>query len=211
MAEHLLHQVGAMAPGHYGAEGTTGCRIHTATLGAVWNVQGDPARTSVVTDVQRLFGITLPLVPNTAQRSDDDALLALWIGPRSWLLVDGIASGRAAALVDFDAKRDALNVGGGALFDVSASRVAFTIRGAHAIDVLAASCPLDFDARVFAPSACAQSMLGHSAALYYRHSATPGFTVMVARSVAADAWRSLCVAATAWGYELGPTEAFDPS
>ncbi len=199
-----------MALGHYGAEGT-GCRIHVATLGAVWNVQGDPARTSVVADVAQLLGIALPLVPNTAQRSDDDSLLALWIGPRSWLLVEGGASGRAAALADFDAKRDALNAGGGALFDVSASRVAFTICGTQASDVLAASCPPDFDSRVFAPGACAQSVLGHSAALYYRHEATLGFTVMVARSVAADVWRALCVAAATWGYEVGPTVAFDPS
>lgn len=206
MAELGLHQIGAMAPGHYGAEGT-GCRIHVATLGAVWNVQGDPARTSIVAGVEQLFGIALPLVPNTARRSD--ALLSLWIGPRSWLLLDGGASGRAAALVDFDAKRDALNAGGGALFDVSASRVAFTIRGAHAIDVLSASCPLDFDSRVFKPGACAQSVLGHSAALYYRHEAPPGFTVMVARSVAADAWRSLCVAAAVSGYDIAPPGTFD--
>ena len=200
-----LHEVGAMAPGHYGVEGT-GCRIHVATLGTVWNVQGDPARTSVIADAQQLFGIALPLVPNTARRSE--TLLGLWIGPRSWLLIEGDAARRAAALANFDAKRDALNAGGSALFDVSASRVAFTIRGAHANDVLAANCPLDFDARVFAPGACAQSVLGRSAALYYRHATTPGFTVMVARSVAGDAWRTLRVAAAAWGYEVGSAAAF---
>ena len=182
--------------------------MHVATLGAVWNVQGDPARTSFVADVQRLFGVALPLVANTGQRSD--ALLGLWIGPRSWLLIDGSNAPRhAAVLVDFDAKRDALNGNGAALFDVSASRVAFTIRGARASDVLAASCPLDFDARAFAPGACAQSVLGRSAALYYRHAATPGFTVMVARSIAADAWRLLCVAAASSGYDVGPPAAFD--
>ncbi len=197
-----------MAPGHYGAD-RVGCRIHGATLGVVWNVQGDPTRTSVIAEVEQLFGVTLPLDPNTSQRNDDAALLALWIGPRSWLLIDGAASGRAAALVDFDTKRDKLNASGAALFDVCASRVAFTIRGANAIEVLAASCPLDFDARVFAPGACAQSVLGRSSALFYRHAATPGFTVMVARSVAADAWRTLCVAAAAWGYEVGAAAVFD--
>ncbi len=195
-----------MAPGHYGAEGT-GCRIHVVTLGAVWNVQGEPARTSIIADVEQLFGIALPLVPNTAMRSE--TLLGLWIGPRSWLLLDGGVSGRAAALVDFAAKRDALNAGGGALFDVSASRVGFTIRGARAADVLAASGPLDFDSRVFASGHCAQSVLGRSGALYYRHETPPGFTVMVARSFAADAWRVLCVAAASWGYEVGPPAPFD--
>jgi sarcosine oxidase, subunit gamma len=206
VADSGLHEVGAMVPGHYGGQGT-GCRIHVATLGAVWNVQGDPARTSVVGDAEQLFGIALPLVPNTARRSD--ALLGLWIGPRSWLLIDGEASGRTAALADFDAKRDALNAGGGALFDVSASRVGFTIRGGHANSVLAASCPLDFDARAFVPGDCAQSVLGRSAALFYRHEAMPGFTVMVARSVAAEAWRALCGAAASWGYDVGLLAAFD--
>jgi heterotetrameric sarcosine oxidase gamma subunit len=208
VADAGLHQVSSMAPGHYGAEGT-GCRIHLATLRAVWNVQGDPTRTSVVADVQQLFRIALPLDPNTTRRSGDDALLALWVGPRSWLLIEGGASDRAAAPVDFDARRDALNADGGALFDVSASRIAFTIRGARAVDVLAASCPLDFDSRFFAPGACAQSVLGRSSALFYRHAVPPGFTVMVARSVAADAWRALCGAAAVWGYEVEAPAAFD--
>lgn len=206
MADPGLHEVGALAPGHYGAEGT-GCRIHVATLGAVWNVQGDPARTSVIADTLRLFGNALPLVPNTAQRSD--ALLALWVGPRSWLLIDGEASGRAAALADFDARRDALNVGGGALFDVSASRVAFTIRGARAVSVLASSCPLDFDSRVFPLGSCAQSVFGRVSALYYRHETVPGFSIMVARSLAADVWHALCVAAASEGYDVAPPAVFD--
>ena len=206
MADLGLHEVGAVAPGHYGAEGT-GCRIHVATLGAVWNVQGDPARTSFVADVQRWFGIALPLVPNTGQRCD--ALLALWIGPRSWLLIESAVCGRPAALVDFDAKREALNRVGGALFDISASRVAFTIRGAGAARVLASSCPLDFDSRVFPPGSCAQSVFGRVSALYYRHETAPGFSVLVARSLAADVWHALCVAAASEGYDVAPPAAFD--
>ena len=195
-----------MLPGHYGA-GASGTVMHPATLACAWNLQGDPARSSLVADARRLFGIALPLDPNTAQRSD--ALLALWTGPRSWLLIDGGASGRAPALADFDAKRDTLNAGGGALFDVSASRVGFTIRGAHANSVLAASCPLDFDSRVFPPGSCAQSVFGRVSALYYRHVTAPGFSVMVARSLAADVWHALCVAAASQGYDVAPPAAFD--
>jgi sarcosine oxidase subunit gamma len=151
----------------------------------------------------------LPIVPNTARRAQ--ALLALWTGPRSWLLIESAASGRPEALVDFDAKRDALNRAGSALFDVCASRVAFTIRGARAARVLASGCPLDFDVRVFPPGSCAQSVFGRVSALYYRHQTTPGFSVMVARSLAADVWHALCVGASSEGYDVAPPAAFDAS
>lgn len=206
MAETGLHEIGATRPGHYGADASDTV-IQTATILAAWNLQGDPARTSIVADALRLFGLALPVIPNTARRAQ--SLLALWTGPRSWLLIESGLSGRPAALVDFDAKRDALNVCGGALFDVSASRVTFTIRGAHAASVLASSCPLDFDARVFLPGSCAQSVFGRVSALYYRHESTPGFTVMVARSLAADVWHALCVGASSEGYDVAPTAAFD--
>ena len=206
MAEVGLRDIGAMLPGHYGGA-AIGTVIGAATIAAAWNVQGDPARSSVVADAMRLFGVSLPLIPNTARRAQ--ALLVLWTGPRSWLLIDSGSGGQPAALVDYDAKRDGLNAGGGALFDVSASRVAFTIRGARAASVLATSCPLDFDARLFLPGQCAQSVFGRATALYYRHDPTPAFTVMVARSLAADVWRGLCVAAATDGYGVGLPAAFD--
>jgi sarcosine oxidase subunit gamma len=181
--------------------------MHPATLACAWNLQGDPARASIVAAVQRLLGVALPVIPNTARRAE--SLLALWTGPRSWLLIESGSSVGPAALLDFDAKRDALNAAGGALFDISASRIAFTLRGARAGSVLASSCPLDFDSRVFLPGNCAQSVFGRSSALYYRHEATPGFTIMVSRSLAADVWRALCITAASDGYDVGLPAAFD--
>ncbi|MEP7328761.1 MAG: sarcosine oxidase subunit gamma family protein [Betaproteobacteria bacterium] len=205
MSEAGTHVIGSTVPGHYGPAGTD-LVLREATLAATWNVQGDPARGSLVTDVARLFDVALPLDPNTATCTA--AVVAMWLGPRSWLLIAG-AGGPANALVEFDAKRDALNMGGGALFDVSASRVAYTLRGSNAATVLARGCPLDFSARVFAPGHCAQSMFGHVNALIYRHAATPAFTVMVARSLAVDVWRGLCVAASADGYDVQAPAPFD--
>ena len=209
VAEAGVREIGALLPGHYGADGM-GTVIQAASISTVWNVQGDPARTSIVADVQRWFDVPLPVVPDTAWRAPASALLALWIGPRSWLLIEGGLRGHRAALVDLDARRDALNIGGGALFDVSASRVAYTIRGPRAATVLARCCPLDFDPRVFLPGDCAQSVFGRVSALYYRHERTPAFTVMVARSLAAAVWRSLCVAAATDGYDVALPGAFDP-
>jgi len=191
--------IGSAVPGHYGAD-LTGLTLSEATVTAAWNVQGDPTRTPFVTSAHDLFDVPLPRVPNTTKRGD--ALIALWLGPRSWLLVGTTPSARPSALTDFGAKRDALNALGGALFDVSASRVAYRIGGAHAAAVLAKSCPLDFDAKVFPLGGCAQSLLGHVNALFYLHDEAPTFLVLVGRSLARDVWRTLCRSSAQYGYDV---------
>jgi len=198
--------VGSPNPGHYGAAGS-GVVLSQAPIMAAWSVQGDPSRTSVVADARRLFGVTLPEVANTTHAAG--ALTALWLGPRSWLVVEAARNGAPPTLTDYASQRDALNAGGAALFDVSASRVAYTLRGAHAANVLARSCPLDFDRRAFAPGTCAQSVHGQIATLYYRHARNEAFTVFVARSLADDAWQALCRASAAEGYDVVVGAAFD--
>jgi len=180
-------------PGHYGAPGV-GVTVAEATIAAAWNVQGDASRASFVDEVRSVFGIALPIAPNTLTTAD--SLTALWLGPRSWLLIAG-----ASPLVGFTAKRDALNAGG-ALFDVSASRVAWTVSGPRATDVLAKGCPLDFHPRVYSAGTCAQSLLGHTNALFIKHDDAPTFTVMVARSFAHDAWQALTTSAAQYGIEV---------
>lgn len=203
-----IARIGSMQPGHHGAEGT-GVSLSRATIASAWNVQGSPASTSILAECMRLFGVELPLSANGCV--SNATLLALWLGPRSWLLVEsGSPSSAQQRLQHFDSCRDAINTAGGALFDVSASRVAYGVRGEHATTVLAAGCPLDFDARVFLPGSCAQSMLGRIGALIYRHQRAPAFSVMVATSLALDAWRGLCLAAAAEGYDVTAPAALDP-
>jgi sarcosine oxidase subunit gamma len=194
--------IGSARPGHYGAPGT-GVVLARATIDAAWNLQGDPNHAPFVAAADRLCGIAPPRAANTCARHG--SLLVLWLGPRSWLAVEG----QRAALADADAARDALNAAGGALFDVSSSRAAFALRGVKAAEVLASGCPLDLDARAFAPGTCAQSVFGHLNVLVYRHDPTT-FTLMVATSFAADAWHALCVAAAASGYDVEPPAAFVP-
>ena len=180
-------------PAHHGADGT-GALFAEATIASAHNVQGDAARGSFSDEVRTRFGVALPGVARTVEKSD--AATALWLGPRSWLLLSPTRQPPA----DVNACRDALNAVGGALFDVSASRIAWTIRGPRAQAVLAKSCPLDFDRRAFAPRTCAQSLLGQVNALFVRDD--DGFTVMVARSVAHDVWHGLCTSAAQYGYEV---------
>jgi sarcosine oxidase subunit gamma len=194
-------QNGSTAPGHYGAAGS-GVTLAEATIASAWNVQGDPARRALIEEARRLFDVALPLAPNTTARTGK--LTALWLGPESWLL----AAGAASTLVDYAAKREALNAAGGALFEVSASRVAWTISGPRAMDVLAKACPLDFHPHAFAAATCAQSVFGHVNVLIDKRDDVPTFTVMVARSLARDTWHALCEAAAQYGYDVLPPAPF---
>lgn len=196
------------APGHFGAE-AAGVTLSEAAITAAWNVQGDHAQSAFVAGVQRLFDVPLPPVPNTTRRGN--ALIVLWLGPRSWLLVESASSRRVSTLTDFGSKRDALNALGGALFDVSASRVAYRIGGTHAATVLAKSCPLDFHRDAFPVGGCAQSVFGHVNALFYRQDAVPTFLTLVARSLARDVWRLLCRSSAQYGYDVvAPQPVVDP-
>ena len=183
-------------PAHHGAPGD-GVALANATIAAAWNVQGDLSRKAFADTAQRQFGTALPAAPNTTTRSG--ALHALWLGPRSWLLV----TGDPEALADLTARRDAFSAAGGALFDVSASRIAWTISGPHTMAVLARGCPLDLHPRAFEVGACAQSLYGHVGVLVVKCDETPMFTLMVARSYARDVWHSLLVAATPFGAAIG--------
>jgi sarcosine oxidase subunit gamma len=182
--------------GHYGATAATGVTFAEATFAGAWHVQGNAGRPEFIATARTLFALSLPERPNASAR--EGGRTALWLGPGSWLLVASDES----AFSDFDAKRDALNAAGGALFDVSASRVGWTIGGKHAPTVLAKGCPLDFDPRVFGEGMCAQSVFGRMNALFYRRADASEFTMLVARSFARDAWRVLCVSAAQYGYDV---------
>jgi sarcosine oxidase, subunit gamma len=185
---------GSAAPGRYGADPPQ-LTLGEVTIAGAWNAQGDPARASFVESVTRAFGVPLPLAANTTARAADST--AFWLGPTSWLIVARAQS----PTIDFNATRDALNIAGGALFDVSSSRVAFSLAGEHASTVLAKGCPLDLHPRAFPDDGCAQSLLGHIDALFYRRGRTQ-WLLMVPRSYARDAWRFLCMSAMAYGYEV---------
>jgi sarcosine oxidase subunit gamma len=186
------------AAGHYGASG------HEVALADVftstsWMVQGDAARAPFAMQCVRLFDLDLPRGPNTTAYGA--SWTALWLGPRSWLLiadpqVDPLPPGA------FLAARDALIEHGGALFDTSASRVAFAVSGARAATVLAKNCPIDLHASVFSAGSCAQTVLGHINVLLYKPDTTTMIIVMVARSFARDVWRALCTSSAQYGFDV---------
>jgi len=201
VADQNEFAIGSTIAGHYGAE-TTGVTLAETVFAAAWNVQGNARRPEFSDGVTELFAVPLPIAPNTTARNESRT--ALWLGPTSWLVIESDVSNPAT----FESRRDALNAVGGALFDLSASRIAWTVAGTHAATILAKACPLDFHARAFAEEACAQSVFGRVNTLFYRRARAPVFTLMVARSLARDAWRTLCLSAAAYGYDVLPQRQF---
>ena len=84
-----------------------------------------------------------------------------------------------------------MSAAGGALFELSAAYAGWLVSGALAATVLNRGCPLDLRPRAFGAGRCAQSLLGHLPALFYKPDARPLFVVMVPRSLAIDAWHHL--------------------
>ena len=183
-------------------------RVMDVTLAEValplaWNLRGDASDVSFAAEARRSLGLPLPIEPMTSVR--DDRRTLLWLGPRSWLFV-GSSSPIGG---DFDAGRRSINAARGALFDVSASYVAWAICGVRAARVLNRLCPLDLHDKSFLPGRCAQSLLGHINALVHRPDDSPTFIVLVARSLAADAWHALCTASDSDGYRVEVSRPFD--
>lgn len=176
--------------------------IGDVVFGRAWNVRGDPRNEAFAAAVSRALRVALPHAPMTSTQAAGATLL--WLGPRSWLLVGD----EAATVDDCESTRVAVNAAGGALFDVSASYVGWRVSGAAAARVLNRACPLDLHPRAFAPGRCAQSLLGHVNALFYKPGDGPSFVAMVARSFAADAFHTLCEAAHADGYRIAEPSRF---
>jgi len=182
----------------------TGAPMRLAELrwAFAWNLRGDASVSAFVSEAQRMTGLALPLAPCTATRTAARSLL--WLGPRSWLWIDG-ADG---ANTDFDAARNALNAVGGALFDSSAAYAGWLVSGALVATVLNRGCPLDLRPRAFGAGRCAQSLLGHLPALFYRPNERPLFVVMVPRSLATDGGHCLRGYAEAEGCTIDAVTPF---
>lgn len=190
-------------PGHYGVPGLSQVSLQRVAVGTMWNLQGAPDNPSLAAQATNLWGVGMLPTPHRGVSSTTHRLL--WVGPKSWLVFGlslNIPADRAMEPA-FNDCRDRINAAGGALFDVSDSRVGWTLSGPRALDVLASGCPLDLHENKFVKDQCAQSLFGHVAALYHRHS-DGNFTLYVARSFSDDVWEALCSSAAQYGYQVLP-------
>jgi sarcosine oxidase subunit gamma len=92
--------------------------------------------------------------------------------------------------------------GAATVIDMSSAREIVRNSGAKARDVLAKGCPLDLDARVFAPGRSATTEIEHIACTLRQVDASPAFDLIVARSLAESFYEWLSASAAPYGYEV---------
>lgn len=153
-------------------------RIEVMPCHGVVNLRGAPADQSLVTDLQRVLGLELPLMPN--RWHGDDRLVALWLGPEEWLLV---ARDDDAAQIEHLLREARSNDPWMSVVDVSHTYTRLLLQGSTVRDLLAKGCALDLRPEAFPPGACAQTVLAASRVLL-RVLETGSFEVWVRNSFA---------------------------
>jgi len=108
----------------------------------------------------------LPLDPNTAWHDPNNSVL--WLGPDEWLI---LGSGEPEDELVRDLEADFGGVPH-SIVDVSANRVCLALIGDDRFDLLSHVCSLDFDARLWGPERCAQTMLGRAPAIIFERTGT---------------------------------------
>lgn len=140
-------------------------------------VRGDARDPRFVRAIADAIDLELPVKPGTTSHHLLDAVL--WLGPDEWLVVSETQSGHGLAT----RMQHALRGIHAAVIDVSDASVVYAVSGAHAREVLAKGCSLDFHPRAFPPGRCARSLLAVVPVLIHLRSAEPCFELYVARSV----------------------------
>jgi len=164
------------------------------------NLRGRP----VVAAVKQAVGVDLPTEPNTV--AEGNSLVALWLGPREWLLV-GPANAERPMI---EALGEALAGQSVGIVDVTEGRTVLRLSGPMVRDVLSMGCPLDLHPRSFGPARCAQSFLARSPIILHQVDAAPAFDVFVERSQSDYLLRWFETAAAPYGFAVAAEPASAP-
>lgn len=135
--------------------------------------------------MRSVVGVAPPTEPNTTAQGNDMTLL--WLAPNEWLLIappDTQRDLRAAFASAFGNLFAAVT-------DVTSGYATLEIKGDEARHLLARGCGLDLHPSVFGPGQCAQTLLAKASVIVVPLDATPGYHVIVRRSMAAYLWRWL--------------------
>ena len=140
------------------------------------NLRADPSDSALMKAIGEVFGLDLPLLPNTVASSANRSVL--WLGPDEWLVV---------AQADQPAVAAALNeeLGGWiSTVDVSANRTVIGLQGTDARDLLAFGCAVDLHPRAFGPGRCVQTMLAKAQVIIESMPPAAAFQIYVRASFA---------------------------
>ena len=175
--------------------GAAGVTMSERPLPGIVDLRGEHKAVSAAFELA--FGFALPAEPNTAagkgKAGTKTQVTALWLGPDQWWVLGAEPGKLAAKLVKAVESQPA------AITEVGESRACLRVAGPHARDLLAKGCPLDLHPRVFAPGACAQSLLAKATVLIHQVDEAPTYDVYVLRSFAEYLWLWLEDAANEYG------------
>lgn len=121
-----------------------------------------------------ILGLSLPSAAYGSAAAD--GLDAFWLEPDAWLVQIDDPIGAAARL------REALGDLHHAVVDVSERLVGLAVAGPHAIEILAAGCPLDLHPRAFPTGHVTRTLVGKAEVILLRRDDRPGFELLVGRS-----------------------------
>jgi sarcosine oxidase subunit gamma len=149
-------------------------------------LRGDASSETFVDAVKEVFGVEVPVEPNTVSPPDGGRYL-LWLGPDEWLAIvpDGAEADTVAA---FNQRMEGEHF---AVTDVSGSRDVITLSGDGAREVLMKGASLDLHPNAFGPGRCAQSGMARCHMLLHQTSDEPAYEIYVHRSFADYLWRWL--------------------
>ena len=171
-----------------------GVRMGEAAFRGQIALRGDAASETFVDAVQEIFGVDVPVKPNTASMPGSSRCL-MWLGPDEWLAIvpEGSEEETVAAF------RQRMEGEHFAVTDVSGSRTVITLAGEHAREVLMKGTSLDLHPKVFGPGQCAQASMARCHMLLHQTSDEPAYDIYVHRSFADYLWRWLEDAAREYG------------
>ncbi len=157
-------------------------------------LRGDASSETFVDAVKEIFGVNVPVKPNTTSMPGSARYL-LWLGPDEWLAIvpDGTESETVAA---FKQRMEGEHF---AVTDVSGSRTVITLAGERAREVLMKGTSLDLHPKVFGPGQCAQASMARCHMLLHQTTDEPSYEIYVHRSFADYLWRWLEDAAREYG------------
>lgn len=142
------------------AGGSDALRIEVKPHCSVLNLRGTPADPSLVTDVQRVLGIELPIQPN--RWHGGDRLAAMWLGPDEWLLA---ATGGEAEDIEENMREARPADPWLSVVDLSDNYTRLSLSGPGVRDLLAKGCALDLRPDAFSRGDCVQTTLARSRVL----------------------------------------------
>jgi len=149
------------------------------------NIRGSANNGRFLKPAELIFGLGLPLEPNTLARSGSST--CYWLGPDEWLLHCPIEE--TSSLIE--SGRSRLSGIHHALVDVSDYYTVLRLEGPDSEVLLAKACPLDLHHTLFPAETCAQTRFGNASILLDRRGKAPFFDIQVRWSYAEYVWNYL--------------------